>query len=193
MSDTYNSREDRRHTFAKTFNMKRSLLFASMAIAAGLTLTNIYTSIVDAPAWQQQVPASIETARQYYGVTSPGNFFRIFSPLNQVLALLCLVLFWKHGRNMRLVLGAALLLAVATDALTFAYFYPRNAILFGTEAVDAGTLNTVLREWSSMNWVRTLIVALGGVCTAVALHFSYTAAPAVQKTKVQLEPAAALA
>ena len=50
-----------------------------MAMAAGLTLTNIYNSIVDAPAWGNQIPASLETARTYYRSSNPGDFFRIFA------------------------------------------------------------------------------------------------------------------
>lgn len=58
--------------------MKRSILFASMGIAAGLVLTNMYTSIVDVPAWGHEIPASLDTARQYYQVSNPGDFFRFF-------------------------------------------------------------------------------------------------------------------
>jgi hypothetical protein len=81
--------------------MKRSILFASMGIAAGLVLANIYTSLVDVPAWGSNIPASLETTRQYYKVSNPGNFFRIFSPLNQGLGLLCVLLFWKQGKAVR--------------------------------------------------------------------------------------------
>jgi hypothetical protein len=67
--------------------MKNVLLFASILIACGLLLTNIYNSLIDAKSWGSNIPKSIETARQYYQTVNPGNFFRIFSPVNQVLAL----------------------------------------------------------------------------------------------------------
>jgi len=57
------------------------------------------------------------------------------SPLNQLLALAALVVCWKSGNPVRLYLGAALLVAVLTDALTFGYFYPRNDIMFRTASL----------------------------------------------------------
>ncbi|GAB3823669.1 anthrone oxygenase family protein [Hymenobacter jeollabukensis] len=153
--------------------MKRTLLFASLIVASGLLLTNIYTSLVDAPAWGHDIPRSIQTARDYYRVSNPGNFFRVFSPLNQGLALLCAALFWKRGRPTRHLLLLALLLYVGAEGMTFNYFYPRNAILFGPQVTDVATLQRIWQEWSAMNWVRTLVVAGGIVCSALALHRSY--------------------
>src|SRR5258706_15825487 len=81
--------------------MKNVVLFASIAIASGLLLTNIYTSIIDAKSWGSNIPQSIETARKYFNVINPGNFFRIFSPINQLLGLLVLILFWKSSPAIR--------------------------------------------------------------------------------------------
>ena len=153
--------------------MKRSFLFASMAIASGLLLSNIYTSIVDAPAWSHALPASIDTAKQYYSASNPGNFFRIFSPLNQALGLLCVLLFWRRSPQIRLLLGAAFLLYATAEGMTFLYFYPRNAILFGAQTVDVVTLETTLAQWRSTNWVRSLVILIGVVCSMLALHKTY--------------------
>jgi hypothetical protein len=154
-------------------NMKHAFLFASMAIASGLLLTNIYTSLVDVPAWSHNIPASIDTARQYYSHSNPGTFFRIFSPLNQGLGLLCLLLFWKRTRQVRLLLSAAFLLYVVGEGMTFMYFYPRNAILFGAQHTNVDTLQTTITQWRSMNWMRSLVIAAGVVCSALALHNTY--------------------
>ena len=43
--------------------------------------------MVDAPNWGRDVPASIVAARDYFIVKNPGSFFRVISPVNQVLAL----------------------------------------------------------------------------------------------------------
>jgi hypothetical protein len=165
--------------------MKRSILFASMAIASGLVLTNIYTSIVDVPAWSHNLPASVDTARQYYSVSNPGNFFRIFSPLNQFLGLLCLIVFWKKSRQVRMLLAAAFLLYVTGEGMTFMYFYPRNAILFDAQHTDLETLQTTLSQWRGMNWVRSLVIALGVVCSAIALHATYSLSIASSPQKVK--------
>ncbi|QHJ06923.1 anthrone oxygenase family protein [Hymenobacter busanensis] len=160
--------------------MKRTLLFASLVVASGLLLTNIYSSLVDAPAWGHDVAKGMQTSRAYYQVSNPGHFFRIFSPLNQGLGLLCVVLFWKRGKQTRNLLLLALLCYVVAEGMTFNYFYPRNAILFESELADRATLQRVWQEWSTMNWVRTLAVASGVVCTALGLHRTYNAPTAIR-------------
>lgn len=156
--------------------MKQVFLFASMAIAAGLAMVNVYTSVVDVPAWSHHVPQSVDTARQYYTVSNPGNFFRIFSPVNQLLGLACLILFWKRSPQVRLLLATAFVMYVIGEGMTFMYFYPRNAIILGAQSADTETLQSVLSEWSSMNWVRSLVIVIGCVCSGGALHKTYTAA-----------------
>ena len=154
--------------------MKRIVLFAALALIAGLAFTNMYTSMVDVPNWQRDHPTSIQQARDYFATANPGNFFRVFAPMAQVLTLAGLILFWKRGRGFRMAWGAALILAVIADVLTFGYFYPRNAIIFmndmngQTEAIRAA-----VGEWASMNWLRTLIVFASFTCGAVGLHRTY--------------------
>lgn len=142
--------------------MKKYILFLSVVFAAGLLMTNIYNSLVDAKSWGANIPDSVETARDYFKHVNPGNFFRIFSPINQLLALAALIVCWKGSKRVRLFLGIAFLLFVMTDVLTFAYFYPRNDILFRSSSLDdAGKIKTAWAQWSRMNWVRSLIGAGG--------------------------------
>src|SRR5687768_8537342 len=93
------------------------LLGLSAAVAAGLLFVNVYTSIVDAPNWGADIPNSIVAARNYFSVANPGNFFRIFSPLNQVLALIAVIVCWKVNRYIAL---ASLAVAIMADLFTFA-------------------------------------------------------------------------
>lgn len=155
--------------------MKNVVLFMSISLASGLLLTNVFTSLMDAKSWGSDIPNSIATAREYFKVVSPANFFRLFSPLNQVLALLTLILFWKSSPSTRLFLGVALVMYVLADVLTFAYFYPRNDIMFKTAALtDVDTLKKAWSEWSSMNWVRTAILVVGVFCSFLSLHKIYS-------------------
>src|SRR5438067_811680 len=125
----------------QTTTMKNILLFVFLVVSSGLLLTNIYNSLVDARSWGSDIPQSIITAREYFRTVNPGNFFRVFAPINQVLGLLTLILFWRRSPRVRLYFGLAFLLFVIADALTFAYFYPRNEILFlKTPMADAETL-----------------------------------------------------
>lgn len=151
--------------------MKNIVLFTSIALASGLLFVNIYTSLVDAKSWGSNIPSSIETARNYYKTVNPGDFFRKFSPLNQVLALVVLILFWRAVPSVRLYFGVALLLYVLGDVMTFAFFYPRNAILFEkASSTDVGLLTKTVKEWASMNWVRSAVILAGIVFSFIGLE-----------------------
>ena len=155
--------------------MKNIALFLSIGIAAGILFANVYTSLVDAKSWGSDIPQSIATAREYFKSVNPGNFFRIFSPVNQVLALLGLILFWRSSPSIRMCLGAALVLYVLVDVMTFAYFYPRNDIMFKTAALtDVETLRKTWAEWNMMNWVRSLMLLIGVGLSCLSLHKIYS-------------------
>jgi len=136
------------------------VLVLAATIASGLLFTNIYTSIVDAPNWARDVPASITTAREYFGVANPGTFFRIFSPVNQVLALAAAVLAWWAPRGTFSICVAALVLAVLVDVFTFAYFYPRNDIMFVAPMENIDAIRSALNGWRNMNWLRSGMIAV---------------------------------
>ena len=155
--------------------MKNAILFASICVASGVLFVNFYNSLVDVKAWGNNIPESIATARDYFKTSNPGNFFRIFSPVNQVLAILALIVFWKAFPPVRIYLGVALAMYLIAEGLTFGYFYPRNEIMFKTAQLsDTELLKKTVTEWSTMNWIRTLIV-LAGVCfSCLALHKIYS-------------------
>lgn len=151
--------------------MKYLILYVSIVMASGLLMTNIYNSIVDAKSWGANIPQSINTAREYYKFVNPGNFFRIFSPVNQLLGLLVVVLFWKTSPSIRLYLGIAFILYILGDVLTFAFFYPRNEIMLKTaQLTDIGILRKAWTEWTNINWVRSLIILIGLAFSFLSLH-----------------------
>jgi uncharacterized membrane protein len=136
------------------------LLGISAAIAAGILFVNFYNSLIDVPNWGADLPNSLHAARQYFTAANPGNFFRIMSPLNQVVALIAVILCWKFKRE-RYIALASLSVAILSDALTFGYFYPRNELLF-IAPIEAGTdtLRLVWEQWSTMNWFRSAMCAV---------------------------------
>jgi len=155
--------------------MKKTILFLSVSMASGLLLMTVYNSVIDAKSWGSDIPNSIATARAYFKTVNPGDFFRVFSPLNQVLGLLALLLFWKSFPSTRLYLGIALVMYILADVMTFAYFYPRNDILFRTGLLtDVDTLKKVWSEWNTMNWVRFAVVLVGLICSSLSLHKIYS-------------------
>ncbi len=156
--------------------MKNTVLFASISVASGLLFVNLYSSIVDAPSWGSDIPQSMATARDYFKTTNPGHFFRIFSPVNQILGLIALILFWKTSAGIRLYLAVAFGFYLLGDVLTFSYFYPRNEIMFAAgDLTDIASLNKTWSEWSMMNWLRSLVVFIGLSFSCLSLHSIYAA------------------
>jgi hypothetical protein len=84
---------------------------------------------------------------------------------------------WPAGRTARILAAASLALSVSGDVLTFAYFYPRNAIMFGPAQQPLDVLRDAWAGWSTMNWIRSGICLLALVCelrvlSALETHFA---------------------
>ena len=142
----------------------RQLIFFTAIVVTGMVLgANVYNSVVDAPNWGAQIPGSLETARRYFGVRTPGTFFRVASPLSQALSVLVLIVSWRLGGTTRGLAALALGLGILADVLTFAYFYPRNAVMF-VQPVDVQAMKQAWIGWDKMNHVRNLVVLAGLVC-----------------------------
>ncbi|WP_116790547.1 DUF1772 domain-containing protein [Flavobacterium psychrotrophum] len=156
--------------------MKKVIVLASVSFASGILFVNIYNSLVNAVAVESNIPASVIATREYFKTVNPGDFFKIFSPLTQVLALLALIVFWRRSSQVRLFLGLALFCYFSADVFTFIYFHPRNDIMFVSQKIpDTETLKRLAAEWSSMNWVRSLIVFLGIVFSFLGIDKIYKA------------------
>lgn len=154
------------------------LLGLSASVAAGILFVNLYNSLVDAPNWGADLPNSVMAARQYFTVANPGNFFRIISPLNQVLALIAVIVCWKFGRE-RYIAIASLVIAVLADVFTFGYFYPRNEILFMAPIeASVDTIRLAWEQWSTMNWFRSTMCVVN---TVLALTLLVTASKRLAK------------
>jgi len=160
----------------KSNSIKIIVLYLSIVFASGVLFVNIYNSIVDTTAWGSNIPKSIQVTRDYYQSVNPGTFFRVFSPLNQILALLSLVIFWKSSGSIRTFLIVAFLLYLLADVFTFAYFYPRNDIMFKSDiSTNLEAIKTAWKQWVPMNWLRSFIIFIGLVCSFISLHtINYT-------------------
>ena len=154
--------------------MKDIFLFASITFGSGLLFTNIYTSMIDAKSWGADLPHSIETARQYFKSTNPGIFFRISAPINLILALVTLILFWRVSTEVRTFLAVAFAVYILVDVFTFAYFYPRNDIMFKKAPLtDVDAIQKAWKGWNSMNWPRSFIILVGIIFSFLALYTIY--------------------
>ena len=143
--------------------MKKLILFLSIICASGLTMVSIYNSVVDAKSWSSDIPASIQTARDYFQHVDPRRFFEVAGPVNLVLIHLTLILFWKDSFSLHYYFAASLACYAAILILTLAYFVPRNLILFTQPISDhIEQIRRASAQWSAMNWLRSSL-GLAGV------------------------------
>ncbi|KQR70213.1 anthrone oxygenase family protein [Pedobacter sp. Leaf176] len=165
--------------------MKKVILLSSVAVASGVLFANIFNSMVIAAATDSDIPNSVLAAKEFFRTVNPGNFFKIFSPASQFLTLLSLILYWRKAKNVRLFLGIALICYISGDILAVTYFHPKTDIMMSQPTPDTGTLKRLSSEWSNMNWVRSLILLIGVVCSFVAVDrfyaFKSTSKPPVEK------------
>lgn len=135
-----------------------------LALLLGATL---YESVVMAPNFERDVPASIAIARQFLARTTPAHYFRILMPVTQLLLLAGIVASWQRA-GARWGLGTALGILVLLDVITFSFHYPRLAIMFkGPMLDDPARLRRAAREWSQGNYVRLVLLVIAFLA---ALH-----------------------
>lgn len=140
-----------------------------MILIGALLGAAMYESVVMAPNYAHSVPESLEAAKRFMGATNPGNYFRVAAPLTQITLLITLVLNWRGADGRRWWLFGALGFAVAVDVITFAFHFPRNAILF-TDPMNTRpeVLTAAVTEWIYGNYVRVLLLAFSMVCAIKA-------------------------
>jgi Domain of unknown function (DUF1772) len=156
--------------------MKKAILFLSIICASGLMLVSVYNTVIDAHSWGSDIPASIQTARDYFQHVDPRRFFAVAGPINQLLSLLAIILFWKDDVSLRVYFGVSFLIYAAIVALTFAYFIPRDLILFTWSIPDhLDQIKAAATEWSRMNWLRTLLGLIGVLFSFKGLDNFYAA------------------
>ena len=154
--------------------MKKIIVFLSVICASGLVMVTIYNLIVDAKSWSSDIPASIKTVRDYYKHVDPRNFFAIVAPINMILIVLSIILFWKDSFSIRTYFCISFFLYAIIAALTFVYFIPRDMIIF-TAPIEGHTeqIKTALSQWKNMNWLRTLLGLAGVMFTIKGIDRFY--------------------
>lgn len=149
--------------------IQRIVIYTAVILLAGVLGANFYNSIIDAQNWGSAIPDSLAAARTYFAHVNPGYFFRTASPAAQVAALISLIATWRAGKGVRIAAAAALIVAVCGDLFTFAYFYPRNEIMFGGGQHSVEELRAAWSGWSTMNWVRSSVCLIAVICELIAL------------------------
>lgn len=132
------------------------LALIAVALLLGATW---YETVVMAPNYERDIPASIVVARQFLARTTPAHFFRVVAPCAQILTLLTVVLDWGKPGDDAFVI--ALVVLIVADIITYTFHYPRLAIMFKSgDAQDADTLQRAARQWAAGNVVRGVLLLL---------------------------------
>ncbi|MGD9629106.1 MAG: DUF1772 domain-containing protein [Pyrinomonadaceae bacterium] len=139
-------------------------LVAAIVLIGCLLGAGLYESVVIAPNYASNPPISLENAKQFFEVSNPGNYFRSVAPITQVTLLITLILNWRVPERRWWILGA-LVLAIATDVITFGFHYPRNAILF-TDPMNTSVemLRAAASQWIVGNYVRIFTLLVSMLC-----------------------------
>ncbi|WBV58840.1 DUF1772 domain-containing protein [Chryseobacterium daecheongense] len=153
--------------------MKLFILYLYIIIGSGILFVNLYNSIVDAPNWGRNIPDSLETAKNYFQQKTPADFFKITGPLHHLIGLAVIIFLWNPYPQTRGYIISAFILFVLADVFTVLYFFPRNDILFGQKPVDPKIALQTWKEWSHMNWIRSLILLSGVVISCISLYKIY--------------------
>jgi hypothetical protein len=125
-------------------------------------MVSIYNTIVDAESWGSNIPTSIQTARDYFQHVDPRRFFTVAGPVNLILIVLTLILFWKDSVKIRVYFATSLALYAAIVILTLVYFVPRDLMLFTSSIPDhIQEIRAAAAQWSHMNWLRSLLGLVG--------------------------------
>ena len=131
-----------------------TLAVVAVALLLGATW---YETVVMAPNYERDVPGSLSLARQFLQRTTPAHYFRVVAPLAQVLTLVTVVAGWKQPG--RLAFAVAFGLLIVADVITFAFHYPRLALMFKSATpVDPVRLARAAHEWAVGNWVRGILL-----------------------------------
>jgi hypothetical protein len=134
------------------------LLTLALVAVALLLGASVYESVVMAPNYDRDVPASVEAARRFLVARTPAHFFRPLSPIAQALVLAGIVAGWSN-LDVRWHGLMALGLLVLLDVITFTFHYPRLGILFKEPlTADADRLRRAARKWAAGNWVRNALL-----------------------------------
>lgn len=138
--------------------LEHALLTLSLLGLALLLGATAYESVVMAPNYGRDVPESIDVARRFLQRTTPAHYFRVLTPVTQLILLGSVVITWRSA-EVRYPTLAALVVLVLLDGITFTFHYPRLAIMFkGPMPEDAQRLRRAAREWAVGNIVRIALL-----------------------------------
>lgn len=154
--------------------LKTIFLFLAIIVNSGLLFVYLYNASVDLSNWGVNIPSSLDTAKKYFTVKKPEDFFKILNITIHIIGINCIFRLWKTDKHIRLYTLAAFILIILVDSLTTFYFAPRNEIMLGLKDIrDIQILGNVYNEWNFMSWIRLFITLLTVMFYGLSLNKLY--------------------
>lgn len=126
----------------------------AVAVLLGAT---VYESVVMAPNYERDIPESVARARAFLVVRTPAHFFRVATPVAQLVLFGAVLSSWRTPARWPLCVALGVLLL--TDVVTFGFHYPRLRIMFKEPMpTEAKGLRQAAREWAIGNIGRAVML-----------------------------------
>jgi len=133
----------------------------------------MYETAVIVPIWSASLPESVLKWSTSSQPVDPRDFFAPVAFGTVLFSAIAFALGWRTNRRSWLALSAVC--AVVALGATFAYFVPRNNILFSNQAsgLSGEDIAAAGQGWIVGNWFRLGIMAAGFCAALHALGLSY--------------------
>ncbi len=147
----------------------KELLYALTCLSFAIVIgAAVYEHIAVVPRWSAAPPASLTMFQGKYGLDA-APFWKLIHPVTLLLLITTLVIFWKTGSRMHLVVPLSVYVAILVATAT--YFVPQLLSIVQTpvsETADA-LLTSRAKTWETLSLARLCVLAVlalgAGHCT----------------------------
>ncbi|MBF6136298.1 DUF1772 domain-containing protein [Nocardia otitidiscaviarum] len=156
-------------TFKRTIWLWLLVIFVSIQFGGGL-----YEKLAVIPLWAEAPPEQVLATMQTSGFHKAGRAFWPFvSPVVALLSLICLFVARRAATPLRnwWLAGAAIM--TLSSISTYAYFATQMLVFQnGGDDWDADRVESFVGLWTTLNYPRMVLAAVGWLCLLRALSLS---------------------
>lgn len=146
------------------------LIFAHFCLMMMVFGGAVMETFINFPNWFHDIPASLDTVKNFLQARNPGQFFQTLYPLAILMGIAFVILGWriKPARNFIL---AALILSVGVEFLTFVFIYPLLRIMLaeGTAVHSVEVLKQTAEQFTTLNYIRMFFILIAEMLSLIGL------------------------
>jgi hypothetical protein len=163
------------NSFNQNSMTKRILLWINVFFACGHFTGHLFDTLVVVPNWKAGTVADISGFREFFVNADPGAYFAVFVMGPTLLAVISFLAYFKSHKDIRMMLGIALVITLCSTLSTFLYFFPINNYLFWDKNMTLEPLKTreLVESWVFAERIRLIVGLVTLLISARALHLSY--------------------